>query len=183
MWWYEFPSDSMAGTVELYVNHKYERNSAAEECKGPPSRSQAIALHFSPPKPTSESKLPTKMRSPVGFKSACQKNVKNTIKRKPVEVRQTTASRLRMEKANPLLTIGKCTGLTSTFKVRTPASSLVRSTNIARKPFTTTTAAAPKQLYKVPRCNEKKINNEKKYTGPVQQKSSVQTLKKNSQCI
>ncbi|XP_046996832.1 uncharacterized protein LOC124612593 [Schistocerca americana] len=111
-------------------------------------------------------------------KPTCQKNVKNTTKRKPVEVRQTTASRLRMEKANPLLTIGKCTGLTSTFKVKTPASSLVRSTNITRKPFTATTAAAPKQLFKVPRCNEKKINNENKYTGPVQQKSSVLTVKK-----
>nr|ANO53995.1 ckap2 [Eyprepocnemis plorans] len=104
-----------------------------------------------------------------------QKNVKSTInaKRKPVEVRQTTASRLRMEKANPLLTIGKCTGLTSTFKVKTPASSLARSTNITRKPVTEITSAAPKQLFKVPKRNEKKYGG-----GQLQRKCSVQTVKK-----
>lgn len=113
-------------------------------------------------------------------KADSQKNVKHSIKtkRKPVEVRQTTASRLRMEKANPLLTIGKCTGLTSTIKVKTPVSSLVRSTNITRKPVTATTAAAPKELFKVPKRNEKKVNNEKKDAGHMHLKNSVQSVKK-----
>ncbi|XP_049767166.1 protein abnormal spindle [Schistocerca cancellata] len=80
--------------------HKYERNSAAEECKGPPSRSQAIALHFSPPKPTSESKLPTKMRSPVGFKSGptCKRIANLSLKKpfkSPLKMKRTYEASLK----------------------------------------------------------------------------------------
>ncbi|XP_049942050.1 protein abnormal spindle [Schistocerca serialis cubense] len=84
----------------LNKEHKYERNSAAEECKGPPSRSQAIALHFSPPKPTSESKLPTKMRSPVGFKSGptCKRIASLSLKKpfkSPLKMRRTYEASLK----------------------------------------------------------------------------------------
>ncbi|XP_049793617.1 protein abnormal spindle-like [Schistocerca nitens] len=80
--------------------HIYEGNSAAEECKGPPSRSQAIAFHFSPPKHTSESKLPTKMRSPVGFKSGptCKRIANLSLKKpfkSPLKMKRTYEASLK----------------------------------------------------------------------------------------
>ncbi|XP_049839285.1 protein abnormal spindle-like isoform X2 [Schistocerca gregaria] len=80
--------------------HKYGGDSAAEECKGPPSRCQAIAFNFSPPKHTSESKLPTKMRSPVGFKSGptCKRIANLSLKKpfkSPLKMKRTYEASLK----------------------------------------------------------------------------------------